>query len=62
MYPKTAPASLTALVASGLLDLSPIRFRRFPFSRLPEAITAAASMRDLDLTVVEPDLAEDKRA
>src|SRR6185312_6238322 len=56
MYSKTAPASLTALVASGLLDLTPVRLKRFPLSRLPDAITAAAAMRDLDLTTVEPGL------
>lgn len=53
MYPRTAPASLAGLVSSGLLDLSPIRLRRFAFSRLPEAIAAATSMRDLDLTTIE---------
>lgn len=56
MYSKTAPASLTALVASGLLDLTPVRLKRFPLSRLPDAITAATAMRDLDLTTVEPGL------
>lgn len=55
MYPRQAPAQLAALVRSGLLDLSPVRARVFPFTRLPEAIAAAARMRDLDLTMVVPD-------
>jgi alcohol dehydrogenase len=55
MYPRIAPAKLAALVAGGLLDLSPIKIRSFPLSRLPEAIEAAAKMRGLDLTIVEPD-------
>ena len=62
MYPKTAPGSLAGLVASGLLDLAPVRLRRFSLSRLPEAVTAATSMRDLDLTVVEPGLPEGESA
>lgn len=61
MYPKTAPASLAGLVASGLLDLAPVRLRRVSFSRLLEAITAATSMRDLDLTAVEPGLPEGEK-
>jgi alcohol dehydrogenase len=55
MYPKAAPAGLWSMVVNGLLDLAPVRIREFPFSRLPEAIRAAASMRDLDLTAVVPD-------
>jgi alcohol dehydrogenase len=55
MYPRTAPAKLAALVAGGLLDLSPVQISRFPLSRLPEAIKAATDMRGLDLTAVEPD-------
>jgi alcohol dehydrogenase len=55
MYPAAAPGKLAALVRAGLLDLSPIRIRRFPLSELPAAIEAAAGMRDLDLTAVEPD-------
>lgn len=54
MYPRTAPARLAALVAGGQLDLSPIRVRTFPLDRLPDAIAAAAGMRDLDLTAVAP--------
>jgi alcohol dehydrogenase len=54
MYPRTAPARLAALVAGGQLDLSPVRVRTFPLDRLPEAIAAAAGMRDLDLTAVAP--------
>jgi len=55
MYDRNAPLGLMSLVASGLLDLAPIRLRSFVFDRLPEAIRAAASMRDLDLTVVQAD-------
>lgn len=55
MYPKTAPAKLAELAAAGLLDLSSLRVQRFALSDLPTAITAAASMRGLDLTVVTPD-------
>lgn len=54
MYPKMAPARLAALVAGGQLHLSPVRVRTFPLDRLPEAIEAAAEMRDLDLTAVAP--------
>jgi len=53
MYPNTAVASLANLIASGQLDLSPIRLRRYAFVDLPQAITAATSMKDLDLTVIE---------
>ena len=60
MYPKTAPASLATLAASGLLDLAPIRLQRFAFSRLPAAIAAASAMRDLDLVAMEPGLADDE--
>jgi alcohol dehydrogenase len=55
MYPKTAPAKLAALVAAGLVDLAPVRIRRFPLSQLHDAIKAATMMRDLDLTAVVPD-------
>ena len=55
MYPKTAPTKLAALAAAGLLDLTAVRLKRFALSKLPEAIAAAATMRDLDLTAVEPD-------
>ena len=55
MYPREAPASLAALLAAGLLDLSALGLQRFALSRLPEAIAAAAEMRGLDLTAVEPD-------
>jgi alcohol dehydrogenase len=55
MYPKTAPGKLAALIAAGLLDLSPIRVRSFAFSQLPDAIQAAVRMRDLDLTSVVRD-------
>jgi alcohol dehydrogenase len=60
MYPRIAPAALAALVAGRLLDLTAIRLRRFPFSQLPEAIVAARSMRDLDLTTVETTLDPDR--
>jgi alcohol dehydrogenase len=53
MYPKTAPQSLAGLVASGVLDLSAIRWQRCPFDELPRAIEAAASMRGLDLTALD---------
>ena len=53
MYPKNAPGMLSTLVASQQLDLAPIRLLRFPFDRLPDAIRRAASMRDLELTLVE---------
>jgi alcohol dehydrogenase len=53
MYPRHASASLAALVASGLIDLSVFDVKCFPLMRLPEAIAAAATMRGLDLTVVE---------
>jgi alcohol dehydrogenase len=52
MYPKTAPASLWNLVASGQLDLASVRLKSFTFEKLPDAIAAATAMRDLDLTVV----------
>lgn len=52
MYPSTAPASLWSLVASGQLNLAPIRAKTFPFAKVPDAIAAASTMRDLDLTVV----------
>ena len=55
MYPKTAPGKLAALIAAGLLDLSPIRVRSLAFSQLPDAIQAAVRMRDLDLTAVVRD-------
>jgi len=55
MYPKTAPGQLAAMIAAGLLDLSPIRVRSFALSQLPDAIQAATTMRDLDLTAVLPD-------
>jgi alcohol dehydrogenase len=52
MYPKYAPAKLTKLVASGSLDLSKVRIKKFFFDNLPQAIQAAASMRDLDCVVL----------
>jgi alcohol dehydrogenase len=55
MYPKTAPGQLAAMIAAGLLDLSPIRVQSLALSQLPDAIEAAATMRDLDLTAVLPD-------
>ena len=54
MYPSAAPAKLARMVASGLLDLGAVRIRCFPLPQLPEAINAASTMRDLDLTAVVP--------
>jgi len=53
MYPASAPRMLSSLLASGQLDLAPIRLERFPFAKLTEAIRSASSMRALDLTAVE---------
>ncbi|HKM61474.1 MAG TPA: zinc-binding dehydrogenase [Acidisphaera sp.] len=55
MYPREAPARLASLVASGRLDLSPIRVQVFPLAELPKAIEAAARMRGLDLVAVAQD-------
>jgi alcohol dehydrogenase len=52
MYPPDAPARLAALVASGQLDLGLLKVRTFPLDRPEEALTAAATMRGLDLTVL----------
>lgn len=54
MYRKDAPRQLAALAAAGLLDLAPIPITRFPLAEVPEAIRHAATMRGLDMTVVEP--------
>ncbi|MDQ0391592.1 zinc-binding dehydrogenase [Labrys monachus] len=53
MYRRSAPGQLAALAAAGLLDLSLVRIKRFALAQLPEAIAAAAVMRDLDLVAVE---------
>jgi alcohol dehydrogenase len=52
MYPKCAPAKLAKLVVSGSLDLSKVRINKFSFDDLPQAIQAAAGMRDLDCVVL----------
>jgi alcohol dehydrogenase len=52
MYPPDAPARLAALVAAGQLDLGVLNIRAFPLDRLEDALTAAAAMRGLDLTVL----------
>jgi len=54
MYPKDAPARLAALLASGLLDLSPLRVSSYPLEELPEAIITASTMNDLDCVTVVP--------
>jgi len=53
MYPASAPSRLSSLLASGQLDLAPIRLRRFPFTKLGDAIQSASSMRALDLTALK---------
>jgi len=52
MYPKSAPARLATMVASGTLRLDGIAIARFPLADLSAAMDAAARMRALDLTVV----------
>ncbi|HEV2677124.1 MAG TPA: zinc-binding dehydrogenase [Aliidongia sp.] len=54
MYPKDAMARLAALVRAGLLDLGALNVERFTLADLEGAMTAAAAMRGLDLTVVTP--------
>jgi alcohol dehydrogenase len=53
MYPASAPGRLSSPLASGQLDLAPIRLRRFPFTKLRDAMESASSMRALDLTALE---------
>jgi alcohol dehydrogenase len=52
MYPPDVPGRLAALIASGLLDLSKVRVKRFPFDQLDAAMDAAAKMRGSDMTVL----------
>lgn len=52
MYPKDAPGRLVPMLASGTLRLDAVTIQRFPLAELPSAISAAARMRGLDLTVV----------
>jgi alcohol dehydrogenase len=54
MYPRDAPARLAALLASGLLDLRPLRVSSYRLEELPEAIAAASKMRDLDCVTIAP--------
>jgi alcohol dehydrogenase len=54
MYPSGAYRQLIDLVQAGLLDISPIRPRRFPLAALPEAMEAAATAGNLDCVVVHP--------
>ena len=54
MCPKGATAHLTAMVASGVLDLATVNVACFQSPELPAAMDAATRMRALDLTVVTP--------
>ena len=54
MYPVGAYRRLIGLLRAGLLDISPIRPRRFPLAALPEATKAAATASSLECVVVEP--------
>ncbi|HEY4044263.1 MAG TPA: hypothetical protein VGM32_20785 [Rhodopila sp.] len=54
MYPAGAYQRLIGLVRSSLLDIAPIRPRRFPLAALPEAMEASATAGNLQCVVVQP--------
>jgi alcohol dehydrogenase len=54
MYPSDVFMRLIDLARAGLLDLSAIRVRSFPWEALPEAMDAAATAGGLECVVVQP--------
>jgi alcohol dehydrogenase len=52
MYPARSFAQMLNLVRSGLLDISPIQPKVFPFEQLNEAMDAAANAENFDNVIV----------
>jgi alcohol dehydrogenase len=53
MYPENAQARLSALVASGLLDLDQVRLTTFGLEDFDKAIDHAGRMRGMDATIIK---------
>jgi alcohol dehydrogenase len=54
MYPAGAYRRLIGLLRAGVLDVGPVRPRRFPLAALPEAMEASATAGNLECVVIQP--------
>lgn len=54
MYPRQAPGDLLTIIATGVLDVSPIHVTSFPLERVNEALEQAAASKGLRYCMLVP--------
>ena len=54
MYPRHVPGEIYRMIASGILDLSPIQTHTFSLDKINEAVNRAAKLKGLEQCVVIP--------
>lgn len=54
MYPRQAPGDLLTMIATGVLDVSPIHVTSFPLERVNEALEQAAASKGLKYCMLVP--------